>query len=203
MNCDRFSVLLCVAGLAIVAGGCWSSVDTTTRLMKSRPSSVSIVSGEEPTLEQKDRMLAAKDALFTKLSVRLMEALGNEGPAAAITVCQTEAPRIAIEVSVSQDLQIGRTGVRLRNPNNLAPEWASTLIKAKIDTPTFAKLSNGHAAALLPIKLQVQCLMCHGSKDQIAPVIQSQLAKLYPNDKATGFKEGELRGWFWVELPNG
>jgi hypothetical protein len=35
---------------------------------------------------------------------------------------------------------------------------------------------------------------------QIAPVIAEQLAKLYPDDQATGFLEGELRGWFWVEM---
>lgn len=70
---------------------------------------------------------------------------------------------------------------------------------AKVDTPQFVTLTNGDAAALLPIKLQAQCLMCHGPKEQIAPVIQDQLVKLYPNDEAIGFKEGELRGWFWIE----
>jgi Protein of unknown function (DUF3365) len=163
---------------------------------------VSIVSGEEPTQEQKDRMLAAKEALFSKLSGRLMEVMSSSGPAAAITVCQQEAPKIASEMSTAQGLRIGRAGVRLRNPKNLAPEWASSLIEAKTETLTFAKLSNGHAAALLPIKLQGQCLMCHGPKEQITPIIQDQLTKLYPNDEATGFNEGELRGWFWIDLPS-
>jgi Protein of unknown function (DUF3365) len=202
MNSDRFSVLPWIACLAFVAGGC-SSADTSSSVNNVKAMSVSIVSGEQPTQEQKDRMLAAKEALFAKLSGRLMEVMGKSGPAAAITVCQQEASEIANEVSTAQGLRIGRTGVRLRNPSNVAPEWASSLIEAKTDTPTFAKLTNGHAVALLPIKLQAQCLMCHGPKEQIAPIIQDQLTKLYPNDQATGFNEGELRGWFWIDLPNG
>lgn len=202
MTHTRFNILFWLASLAMVANGC-SSDSTTTRVTKAEPSSVSIVPEDKPTQEQQDRMLAAKDALFSRLSGRLMEAMGSGGPVAAITVCQQEAATIASEVSTAQGLQIGRTGVRLRNPNNVAPEWASDLIKANTDTPTFVKLSNGHSAALLPIKLQGQCLMCHGPKEQIAPVIQDQLTKLYPNDEATGFEEGELRGWFWIDLPNG
>jgi len=76
------------------------------------------------------------------------------------------------------------------------------LTQGDVDTPEFVSLSNGHAAALLPIQLQAQCLMCHGPKDQIAPAITQQLTMLYPNDQATGFQEGELRGWFWIERPS-
>jgi hypothetical protein len=76
-------------------------------------------------------------------------------------------------------------------------------VEAKTDTPQFVKLSNGHSAALLPIKLQAQCLMCHGPEEQIVPEIKAQLAKLYPDDRATGFEEGELRGWFWIDLIEG
>ena len=162
---------------------------------------VSVVVGETPSDDQKQAMLAAKDALFQKLSGRLMEAMSSQGPAAAIAVCQKEAPQIAADISESHGLKIGRIGVRLRNSNNQPPSWAKAMTDAKVDTPQFVTLTNGDAAALLPIKLQAQCLMCHGPTQQIAPVIQDQLVKLYPDDEATGFKEGELRGWFWIEKP--
>ncbi|TWT49304.1 hypothetical protein Pla22_44980 [Rubripirellula amarantea] len=193
---------LCVGVLAFVAG-CSRSDSTQTRSPDSTERSASIVVGQLPSEASKGKMLAAKDALFTRLSGRLMEAMGSQGPAAAIAVCQKEAPRIAEAVGTEQSLRIGRTGVRLRNADNVAPAWAENLVQAKTQTPTFVMLDNGHAAALLPIKLQGQCVMCHGPKEQIAPVVQDQLAKLYPNDRATGFKEGELRGWFWIELPGG
>lgn len=161
--------------------------------------SLSIVEGATPSEESKAAMLAAKDALFTRLSGRLMEATADAGPAEAIGVCSQEAVTIANEVGAEHAVHIGRTGVRLRNPNNQAPEWAATLVEQKVDTPVFAVLSDDSAAALLPIKLQPQCLMCHGPEEQIVPEIKQKLAQLYPDDRATGFNEGELRGWFWIK----
>jgi len=159
---------------------------------------ITMVADSQPTEQQRTELIAAKDALFEQLSSKLMAAM-SQGPAEAIKVCQQEASRIAISVGEEQGVKIGRVGVRLRNPDNTGPAWAASMIASKTDTPVFANLSNGSAAALLPIKLQAQCLMCHGSQQQIAPVIQEQLARLYPNDEATGFQEGELRGWFWIE----
>lgn len=189
-------------GLVLSVAGCSPNSSVNNQEPEAESTAATIVDGKSPSEASKEKMLAAKDALFTKLSGRLMEAMTGQGPVAAIAVCQKEAPAIAKAVSEEQGLQIGRTGVRLRNPGNVAPAWAEELVRDKIDTPTFVTLDNGHGAALLPIKLQAQCLMCHGPKEQIAPVIQEQLTKLYPNDEATGFKEGELRGWFWIDLPS-
>ncbi|MCA9126262.1 MAG: DUF3365 domain-containing protein [Planctomycetales bacterium] len=193
-----------IASMAFVIGvvGCQKAA-TTTDKQESNPvvPPVVIADGKTPTENQKQAMLAAKEELYTKLSSRLMEAMSSEGPAGAILVCKQEAPKIAADVSQELGLRIGRTGVRLRNVENQPPDWAESLIEARTDTPSFAVLDNGDAAALLPIKLQAQCLMCHGPKDQIAPGVKEQLATLYPNDQATEFNEGDLRGWFWIELP--
>jgi len=40
------------------------------------------------------------------------------------------------------------------------------------------------------------CLACHGT--QLSPEISQTLADLYPNDLATGFSEGDIRGAFVV-----
>ncbi|XZE55642.1 c-type heme family protein [Planctomycetaceae bacterium SH139] len=196
--------------LAIIAlSGCSPNATTNnapnensaTNANSSEPV-LTIVADRSPSEAQRETMLAAKQALFTQLSGRLQQAMQTAGPAAAISVCKNEAPQIAAEVGKQHGVSIGRSGVRLRNPNNLPPAWAAELVEQKSSEPVFVTLSNNHAAALMPIKLQSQCLMCHGPADQIAPVISEQLSKLYPDDKAVGFKEGELRGWFWIELPN-
>jgi len=207
MKCSEMIVVAWLVCL-FAAAGCRDSSsarkDTNdTRSKENEVGSLVIVSGLQPTEEQQQAMLAAKEALFQKLAGRLMQAMGEQGPAAAIAVCQKEASKIATEVGDEAGLRIGRTGVRLRNQDNQPPSWAKTLTDKRVDTPTFAKLSNGDAAALLPIKLQGQCLMCHGPKEQIAPIISDQLANLYPDDQATGFQEGELRGWFWIQKPSG
>jgi hypothetical protein len=40
------------------------------------------------------------------------------------------------------------------------------------------------------------CLGCHGKN--IAPEVQAKLDELYPEDQATGFSEGDLRGAFVI-----
>jgi hypothetical protein len=44
-------------------------------------------------------------------------------------------------------------------------------------------------------------MACHGPSDSLAPDVADALALHYPDDRATGFTEGDLRGWFWVEVP--
>jgi hypothetical protein len=38
------------------------------------------------------------------------------------------------------------------------------------------------------------CLMCHG--EQIQENLSAELQRLYPNDQATGYKKGDIRGAF-------
>ena len=42
------------------------------------------------------------------------------------------------------------------------------------------------------IRVSAPCLTCHGS--EIEQDIQDELKKLYPEDKATGYQAGDLRG---------
>lgn len=190
-----------VALNSLLASGCRDRpIDSIERADSVSDQSTQIVADSTITEDERSKLLAAKDALFTQLSGRLMEAVTKDGPAAAIDVCRVEAKSIASAVGEGSNAKIGRTGVRLRSADNQSPAWAKRLVDDKVDTPVFARLSNRHPVALLPIKLQSQCLICHGSPEQLAPGVKEQLAKLYPGDQAIGFTEGELRGWFWVEL---
>jgi len=99
---------------------------------------------------QRDRALAAKDAMATRLKGRLMEALGSDTAAAAIVVCSEEAPQIAADVSQEHGVSIGRTSFRLRNPKNAPPDWATQFVADRTSEPIY--LSDGHKlGALLPI----------------------------------------------------
>jgi hypothetical protein len=148
-----------------------------------------------------ERAAVAREALFNELSTRLLAAMSNGGPAKAIEVCSKLAPKLAKEVGEQHQVSIGRTAIRLRNENNRPPAWAEPLLKDLPTKPVVQDLENGSTGVLFPILLKVQCLTCHGSDDKIAAEIRTELARLYPNDKATGFQEGDLRGWFWVEVP--
>ncbi len=45
------------------------------------------------------------------------------------------------------------------------------------------------------------CAACHGRDHQLSTAIREELRDRYPSDRATGFIEGEIRGWYWVEIP--
>jgi uncharacterized lipoprotein YmbA len=146
--------------------------------------------------------LKAKDALFEQLSARLKQVLQSGGPAAAIEVCSQEAVKIAESVGREHGVAIGRTSFKLRNPDNAPRDWVRPFVEKQTDTPQHIGLDDGSLGALFPIRLDVKCLMCHGQPDEMLDDVKLELAKRYPDDAATGFKQGDLRGWFWVEVPS-
>ena len=199
------SRLLCIFCLFALTGcgGDESSLPITEAGNEKKSSNVAdLPTAKSSDATPQERAVLAKDALFDELSTRLLAAMSDGGPAKAIEVCSQLAPKLAKKVGEQQHVLIGRTAVRLRNANNLPPEWAEPLLKDLPTTPVFREFEDGGTGALFPIMLKVQCLTCHGPDDKIAPEIRAELARLYPNDKATGFQEGDLRGWFWVEVPS-
>ena len=153
--------------------------------------------------QQKRVALAARDAMFEKLSGRLMSVIESDGPAQAIWVCRTDAPAIGEQIEREFGVEIGRTSFRLRNSTNAGPEWVAPFVAAKVDEPTFVALPDDTLGALLPIRLKQKCTVCHGDRDSLRDDVRAALDLHYPNDQATGFREGDLRGWFWVEVPAG
>ena len=144
---------------------------------------------------------AARTELAGMLLGRLQEVMKSQGPAKAVEVCHGEAPAMAEKVGRSNGVRIGRTSAKLRNPSNRIPAWAETLVAAKVAEPRFIQAPDGGMRALLPIRLGQACLVCHGPDAGIPPGVRSALKAKYPHDQATGYQAGDLRGWFWVEVP--
>jgi len=124
-----------------------------------------------------------------------------EGPATAIDVCRVQAPAIAADLAVD-GIRLGRTSHRLRNPSNTAPEWVSPVLDSWLaeDTdraPVSMRIGSGREGYVEPILLQPLCATCHGT--EIPADIAAEIADAYPDDEATGFEVGDLRGVFWIE----
>lgn len=152
-----------------------------------------------------ERGVEARDAMFQRLFAALGEAMAKPAPeggaAGAIGVCKEQAPKIAQRIAKENGVMIGRTSAKLRNPMNGAPTWAAGVLAS---TPTEARVltnTDGSMGVVLPIKLSGACLACHGDPASMDPAVTAALREKYPKDQATGFKEGDLRGWFWVEMP--
>ena len=126
-----------------------------------------------------------------------------EGPIAAISACRLQAPGIA-KAQSTNGIRVGRTSHRLRNPSNIAPAWVAPLLDAyAADSagrdPRTVTIGDGRAGYVEPVLIQPLCLTCHGNA--LAPDIAARLQELYPDDRATGYDIGDLRGVFWVEYP--
>ena len=152
---------------------------------------------------QQELVVTAVNALASEMMGELTAALDSGDAGAAIAVCREKAPGVAAHINETYGVQIGRTSQKLRNPANVAPEWANLYIAELAEDPTYVVGPNGELGALLPIKLRAECQMCHGPVDEIDPGIKAAISEVYPDDQAVGFVEGDLRGWFWVEAPPG
>ncbi len=157
---------------------------------------------------QQQRAEEARGQMFTQLLAALGDAMtkmGDDGKpvgaAGALSVCKEQAPMIALSVAREKGVMIGRTSDKLRNPSNAAPAWAAALIADKPAEPRIVSNADGSLGVTLPIKIASTCLACHGAPQTLDTKVRDSLASLYPKDQATGYNEGDLRGWFWVEVP--
>lgn len=143
----------------------------------------------------------AMKALGTKLTQTMAEAVGEAGDfSAGITACQQAAPTVAKSISEKFDVEVGRTSFKVRNPSNRPRAWAKPIVDARYDKPIYMKGPQGQHAFMAPIRLAELCVNCHGTEAQISEPVKAALSQRYPNDQATGFAPGDLRGWFWVEF---
>ncbi len=156
---------------------------------------------DETQTVQLEKSVSAVNAMASELMGELTAALDSDDPASAITACAANAPSIASEVGQQYGVRIGRTSFRLRNQTNTPPDWADAVVNNRLDDPVYLTGPDGELGAMLPIRLKSQCLMCHGTHEEIDTSVAEMLADHYPDDAAVDFAEGDLRGWFWVEVP--
>lgn len=150
---------------------------------------------------QHQRAMSAQKEMFQTLMARLTTAMQSGGPPNAISVCSTDAKTIADQVSKEHNLTIARTTSKLRNQSNAPPQWATKPLESNPTEPLILTNELGHLALINPIKLAPTCLKCHGSTTtDITPETQAALKNLYPNDQATGYNDGDLRGWFTIYI---
>jgi hypothetical protein len=169
---------------------------------------------DEPGAAWDERSRALADQLSSELQAELRQAMQQGGPVAAIEVCRARAPQIAARLSASAGAHVGRTALRVRNPAN-APDdleravmagFASELAQATTPAsgPPEAVIEIRSARGierryLRAIPMQPLCLTCHGAK--LAPEVAAAVARDYPQDAATGFEPGQLRGAVTVRWP--
>ncbi len=149
-------------------------------------------------------------AFAKSLKTELQHAMEAGGPTEAIDVCQTVAPEIATQQSQDTGWDIGRTALRLRNPMNAPDLWERTILerfearKAQGEDvrtleqhETVNENGQRYFRYMKAIPTAELCTSCHGT--DLAPGVRAKLADLYPDDRATGFAVGDIRGAFTLK----
>jgi len=160
------------------------------------------------TIDKKAEVESAKKitkAFGGALKAELQKAMKSGGPIKALAVCNKKAMPITAQVAKDQGVQLSRVSLKNRNPANTPNKWQTEVLNdfnkraaagEDIAKMGFANIvdNNGkkqlHFMKALPTGKV--CLACHGS--EIAGNVKEKLAELYPQDKATGYSLGQVRG---------
>lgn len=157
----------------------------------------------QPMVRHADLVIVTlQDALLSELYRRL----DAVGPADALDACHLAAIPVAQRTARYEGVTVGRTSARLRNPANAPPAWAAPIVERYRDQPRakvdgFVVDLGDRVGVLRPIREQPICASCHGPEQTLNPGARTRLAKRYPEDRAVGFRDGDIRGWFWVDVP--
>lgn len=140
----------------------------------------------------------------SQLRAELQQAMAEGGPLLALDVCHLRAPAIADELSQHTGFQLARVSLKNRNPNRGQPTpWQVDVLETfdqqlAAGTPvselTFDATTEDEYRFMRAIPTAPLCLTCHGTA--IEPTLQAAITALYPQDLATGYGTGELRGAF-------
>lgn len=146
-------------------------------------------------------------ALLQKLGGELKSQMQTSGPIGALHFCSQNALTLTEQIAKESKTSIKRISINNRNPVNqgnkdeiaLLNEWDKLLKKGQpLPEQKLVKVSNSTIMYYKPIVINNEaCLKCHGN-------VEGELAKAihttYPEDKATGYKMGDLRGMIAVTI---
>ena len=143
---------------------------------------------------------------FDTLRNALQSSMAKSGATGAIDFCQVNAYPITSSYA-NNDTLIRRAALRFRNPanqpdtleNRILLEFQSSLAEGKNLAPKLIRRADS-IHYFKPIQLQAMCITCHGDPTSaIAAATLAAIQSKYPDDRAVGFKENELRGMWHIK----
>ncbi len=154
------------------------------------------------TDEHQKQAAALADRFISLLKPQLKQAMAAGGPTHAIAVCADIAPQIADALSDESDWSVRRVSLKSRNASRAVPDaWEKNVLlsfnqrQAAGDAPAqlhFGEVVNGQYRYMQAQVVEPLCLVCHG--EALAGDVQETLQEYYPDDWATGYSLGEVRG---------
>jgi protein tyrosine phosphatase (PTP) superfamily phosphohydrolase (DUF442 family) len=155
----------------------------------------------------------AANQLAATLKTRLEAAIADGGFTAGAKVCAEAAMSITAAVGAASGASVRRTALRVRNPDNrpdaFEKEWLDAqqarVAAGQAAEPRYDVVEAADGAKelrhLRPILFPGGvCVQCHGSPAEIPDEVAAFLRERYPEDVATGFAAGDLRGAISVRV---
>lgn len=164
-----------------------------------------------PVVADEAQLLAEGREIPKKMQPRLLEVLQGEilksGHVGAISVCRDKAPQMAKALSEQTGWAIRRVSLKNRNPKAVPDAWEQAVLEdferrlaagedpVKIDKGELVTMDGQKVYRYMKaLPTQELCLDCHGKLNMLAPGVEARLKELYPDDKATGYGEQQIRG---------
>jgi len=121
----------------------------------------------------------------------------------ALDFCANKAMQITKEVNskLPEGASVRRTALKFRNQKNTPDPIDEGVMEVfekaakehKLTPQNIIKIDDGNFTRYYkPLLTQEVCLKCHG--ENVSDDLKAKIKELYPNDKATGFKNGDFRG---------
>lgn len=146
---------------------------------------------------------------FLTLTGEVTKAMKEGGVPHAVSYCNLKAYPLVDSLSEHFNVSIKRVAEKYRNPNNAMRLFEQELFQA-YNTKNENKesimdqvvlSSDNYLEYYAPIILSQPCLACHGNIGTDIREEDYQLIKsLYPEDLATGFTPGDLRGMWRIRF---
>lgn len=145
-----------------------------------------------------------KYALTTKavLGKNLMGTIQKKGTLEALEFCNVRAYPLTDSMAMVHNASIKRVSDKPRNQKNIANqeelqyiETFKKLIAENKEVSPIVQEMDDDVHVYYPIVTNTMCLQCHGKPEtNIKPEILKLLSLLYPEDKAKGYSENQVRG---------
>lgn len=201
-------------GIALLATACGSPPPEEAPTSEPIP-------GIQPDLltdEVAERVEALGDpasrALAQGLVAQLTAKIEGEGVPAAVDFCANEALLLTAQIQDAHnpDFAFKRATLKWRNPANAPDAYEERILRyleaLELGAPGSAPETltaagpDGTFRFYRVLRTAPMCLQCHGSEEGMDPEVRQIIAERYPDDRATGYGAGDLRGVIRIQLPS-
>ncbi len=163
--------------------------------------------------EQTEELRSIAGSYMQKMKSVLINEIKNNGIVSAVSVCADTAQLLTGNFAKQKGIYLKRVSFKNRNEVDYPDEFEQEVLiqfqeihdngSLKPENEYVKVVSeNGidYIRYMKPIFVQGACLNCHGPDDLISDEIKNVLDKKYKNDKARGYKIGDLRGAVSIKM---